>query len=125
MEMYKKDLEQEFYQQFGYFPDERDLQDFMEEYGVYDYNPYPHSANQHRSNSCTIETINKNNDNDLLVDFKGILSEIGRSVKKGSSKVAENEILTELAFMSLVFMTKASLYFLVRYCHEHGYSTDL
>lgn len=124
--MNKRPVAQEFYEVYGYYPDEGDLQSFMEETGYFDYNPY---INHDRRVSDFSTISDQGEAGSITSEVKALFSDIIRKTKVPKSdrhsSIMSNDLAVELAFMSLIFVSKTALYFLVKYCQEHGYCTEL
>ena len=124
--MNRQIIEQEFYTIYGYYPDEQNLQEFLEEHGYNDYNPYNSNTTRNsRKSSFDFNDDTDYNTNNVSDEFQSIFKDILRNSTSHKHSDNDNAIINEFAFMSLIFLTKASLFFLLRYCKEQGYYTDL
>jgi hypothetical protein len=124
--MNRQNLAQEFYEIYGYYPDEENLQEYLEEHGYNDYSPYNNNTKRDSRKSY----FNYNDDTEFNTDnvsdeFQSLFKDILRNATTQKHSNTDSDIINEFAFMALIFLTKASLYFLLRYCKEQGFYTDL
>ncbi|SDZ27205.1 hypothetical protein SAMN05660462_02476 [Proteiniborus ethanoligenes] len=98
-----------FYSEFGYLPDQNELEDFIEErFGYGNFKSYKH--NKSYVSNPTLDLIN---------EVKDIIDEI-RNKAKSSSTIKDNDKSSEFIFMLLTFLLKSGIYFLM----QEGYKRD-
>ena len=115
---------------YGYRPDEDELADFMSEQGYDAYEAYDNPFRYRPSNGPrrpSYDASYANVASDIGSEFTGLFKDIlsqAKSHKRPKSN-SDNELMTEFAFMLLVFMIKSSLFFALRYADDHNYCVDL
>jgi hypothetical protein len=125
--MNRQNFANQYYQDFGEYPDE----DIIDQYcGHEDDREVKHYSSTNPgyskySNSNPSSSSLESTSDDLLSEINGIFKGIARSargsIKAHSSSEGKPTYGTEFAFMALIFLSKAMLYFLVKDSHQKGY----
>lgn len=117
-------LEEEFFRIYGYRGDFDELREFKSEQGYDIFGDY--SDNNYGSSNSRKQEYTSNDESeagDVSSEFSGLFKDILGQAK--THKGQSSEGMNEFALMALLFVTKASLFFVLRYCNEKGYCTDL
>lgn len=124
-----KNMAQDFYEQFGYWPENEEFQDYLEQNGYFDEYSTPNNVSPfgsaRRGRSFLDHLDNEETTDDFFSEFKRLISEIAKDAKQQRQHRKPSEQNLELLFMLLVFLNKVSLFFLLRYCHENEIFFDL
>lgn len=121
---------EEFSRIYGYRPTEDELEDFKNEQGYDAYSDYDTAYRYRPSNASrrpSYDASDANVASDVGYEFSALFRDIlgqAKSHKRPKSN-NDNELMTEFAFMLLVFMIKSSLFFALRYADDHKYCTSL
>ena len=123
-------LEQEFFQYYGYRGDEDELKYFAASQG-YDYNEelssdYLHSRRNYSDN--TDDEYPSSHAGDAGSEFSALMRDLignARRNKDPDRTRTEHDLMTEFAYMAMLFALKTALYFTLRFCEENGYATNL
>ena len=123
---------EEFLRTYGYRPTSDELADFMAEEGYNDFNGYESAYRYGPSESPSRPSYRAGDERDVSdagdvsSEFSGLFRDILHESKQHKKvKVEGEEIINEFSYMLLLFLLKTSLYFVLRYCDERGFCTDL
>lgn len=120
-------LQEEFFDIYGYRGDADELREFKSEQGYdlfSDYGDNNYRASSNRKQECSSNDIG--DADDVGSEFSALFRDIlGQSKKHKKAEAEGTDAMMEFAFMLLVFIAKSSLFFVLRYCDQKGYCTDL
>lgn len=104
-----------FYTEYGYLPDENDLRKYLDD------NYEPRFEDRFSNFRGPIPIRNSNPESELIDEVKNIFSSIS-SIARNTSKNGKNTFeKDELSHMFMLFLTKASLYLIIKSCYQKGY----
>ena len=114
-----------YYNTYGEFPDEAIIDEYCDRgEGYLGTHSGPKQYYPKQNNFSSSGSLESTSD-DLLSEvnsiFKGIARSARGSIKAHSSSEEKPTYGTEFAFMALIFLSKAMLYFLVKDSHQKGY----
>ena len=125
-------IQAQFFDVYGYRGDADELREFAldQGYSGYDaYNDYDASYRYRPSNASrrpSYDASDANVESDVGYEFSALFRDIlGESKKHKKAKEEGQQLMDEFAYMTLLFLLKTSLYFVLRYCSERGFCTDL
>lgn len=118
--MLRQELIDEFYNKFGYVPDEQELED----YSASVYEEY-HNKPNFNSIKHTQSSFEFDLSDDLLIEltetFKFIKTKAKASLKEKQDELIHEDRLDEFNYMLFTFLLKAALYFVLKKSFEKGY----
>lgn len=126
-----KDLSQDFFDNFGYYPNNDELQTFLEDNNnYYDDESIPDNVSNFRDSTRRRKSLFDHLDNEEKPDdfysvFQKLISEITKDAKQQGKSRKPSEHSIEALIMIFVFLNKFSLFFLLKYCNENGFYTDI
>ena len=128
--MDRRFVEQAFFQEYGYRGDDDELAYYAADNGYYFSEPSL-SYEQYRgrapgsSGSYTGRDGAADVAGDVKGEFSGLFRDIFGKAKNHEKSGQSDELMAEFAFMALLFLVKASLYFALQYGDQHGYCCNL
>lgn len=125
-----KDLSEDFFDNYGYYPNNDELQSFLEDSNYYDDESIPDNVSNFRTSARRRKSLFDHLDNEEKPDdfysvFQKLISEISKDAKQQGQKHKPSEHSLELIIMTFVFLNKLSLFFLLKYCDENGIYTNI
>lgn len=119
--MLREELIDQFYNEFGYVPDEQELEDYQADYGYEEYHSRPNFKSiKHTQSSFEFEPSD-----DLLVElnetFKFLKVRAKQNIKERQENLLQEDNLDEFVYMLSSFLLKAGLYFILKKSFEKGY----
>ncbi|MDD4834015.1 MAG: hypothetical protein PHC44_04695 [Lutispora sp.] len=124
-----KDVAQDFYDSYGYWPEQAELESYLEQNGYFDNEDIPNNLSHFdsaRSGRSFLDHLtDEESKDDFFTEFKKLINEISKNAKQQRQHRKPSEHNLEILFMTLVFLNKLTLYFLLRYCHENEIYVDL
>lgn len=119
--MLREELIDQFYNEFGYVPDEREFEDYQADNGFEEYHNRPIFKNiKHTQSSFEFEPTD-----DLLVElnetFKFLKVKAKQNIKERQENLLQEDNLDEFVYMLSSFLLKAGLYFILKKSFEKGY----
>lgn len=122
--MDRRTIEQMFLEEYGYIGSQSELEWFISKYGG---DPYL-SNEEYRLGSAGRYEFSNNNTSDaggVRSEFSALFKEIISKAKEKEMSGNGNELILEFAFMVLLFLIKASLFFALRFGEKQGYCCSL
>ena len=128
--MDKRFIEQAFFQEYGYRGDDDELAYYAADNGYY-YSEPGLSYQEYRqrapgsSGGCSGRDDAADVAGDVKAECGALFRDIFGKAKKHEKSERSEELMAEFAFMALLFLVKASLYFTLQYGDQHGYCCNL
>lgn len=122
--MLREELIDQFYNEFGYIPDEHELQDYQADNGFEEY----HSRPKFRTIKHSQSYFEFEPNDDLLIELNETLKflkvKAKQSLKEKQKNILQEDTLDEFIYMLSSFLLKAGLYFILKKSFDKGYRFD-